>query len=342
VIQGHLLHGGRGDASIDSAKAIVVLNSEVTALSPVSSPGVLHEPEVLRLVITNQKDSVVRSAVGAVIWRSSDDSSVVREQQIGIKGDGQRSVGNEVGHDLSDISAEGSPVGNDSNIWLSSLASSLLSSVGIVSLISKSCIGDDILIGEPWESSSTSTVAKIGFRLQAAVRAIDDPLFRQRNEFVLGKEPLSLNVLSSREGPARTAAGLVLNGSNGTLLAPIPGGGNSAGFNLGDSVVWPEASVLSRELGKEHLLLEFSVAHVRILVDSKRSLGMLSVQLGISSQVCLEVLEANLIFLRSGIGFVKLSHEFLKQGLISAHSLCVCESHNAQGDSEQQHGSHFR
>jgi len=197
---------------------------------------------------------VVRSAVGAIIWRSSDDSSRVREQEICIEGDGQRSVGDEVGHNLGDISAECSPVGNLGNDWLSRLASSILSSVWVVSLIGESTVGDDVFVGEPWKSSTASTVAEIWFGLKAAVRAIDDPLFRERNELSLGKEPLSFNVLSSGEGPARSTAGLVLDGGDCSLLGPVPSGWDGFGLNLGGSVVWPQASVvlLRIELGKEH------------------------------------------------------------------------------------------
>lgn len=216
------LHRGRGDTGVDSTKAIVVLHSEESALSPVSSPGVLDEPEVLRLAVSDQKDSVVRSAVGAVIWSSSDDSRGVREEEISIEGDGQGSVGDQVGHNLSDISAEGSPVRDRGHAGLSRLASSVFSGVGIVSLISESVVVDDILVGEPGKSSTASSVAEIGLGLEAAVRAINDPLLRQGDELLLGQEPLSFNVLCSRESPARTAAGLVLNWGDSSLLSPVP------------------------------------------------------------------------------------------------------------------------
>jgi len=286
----------------------------------------------LSLVITNQENSVVRSTVGAIIWRSSDDSSAVREQEICIEGDGQRSVGDEVGHDLGDISAECSPVGNLGNVGLAGLAGSILSSVWVVSLVGESTIGDDVLVCEPWESSSTSSVAEIWFGLKAAVRAIDDPLFRERNEFSLGKEPLSFNVLSSREGPARSAAGLVLDGGDCSLLAPVPCLGDGFGFNLCHSVVWPDASVvlLRIELGEEHGRSELVLGQVRVLVDSKGGLWVLSVQFGISFQVGLEVGESEVVFFSGGIDLAILCHEFGEEGFFSSNSLGIAEGEHAK------------
>jgi len=165
---------------------------------------------------------VVRSTVGAIVWRSSDDTRGVREEEISIEGNGQRSVGDQIGHDLSDISAEGGPVGDHGHAGLSRLASSVFSGVGIVSLISKSLVVDDVFVGKPWKSSTASSVAQIGLGLEAAVRAINNPLLREGDELLLGQEPLSFNVLCSRESPARTAAGLVLNWGDSSLLSPVP------------------------------------------------------------------------------------------------------------------------
>jgi len=199
---------------------------------------------------------VVRSAVGAIIRSSSDDTRGVREEEISIEGDGQGSVGDQVGHDLSDISAEGSPVGDHGHAGLSRLASSVLSGVGVISLVGESLVGDDIFVGEPWKSSTASSVAKIGLGLEAAVRAINDPLLRQGDQLLLGQEPLSFNVLCSRESPARTAAGLVLNWGDSSLLSPVPGVRDGSGLNLGHSVVWPDASgllILGIKLGHQNL-----------------------------------------------------------------------------------------
>jgi len=123
---------------------------------------------------------------------------------------------------LSDISAEGSPVGNDSLDGLARLASSVFSGVGVISFIGETVVGDDIFVGEPWETTSASSVAKIGLGLKASVRAINDPLLREGDELLLGQEPLSFNVLSSGEGPARSAACLVLHWGDSSLLSPIP------------------------------------------------------------------------------------------------------------------------
>jgi hypothetical protein len=139
--------------------------------------------------------------------------------------------------------------------------------------------------------------------LEAAVRAINDPLLREGDELSLGKEPLSFNVLSSGEGPARSTASLVLDWGNCSLLAPVPGGWDGLSIDLGGSVVWPQASVVlvGVELRKEHLSSELVVGQVRELVDSKGGLRVLSVQLGISSQVGLEVVEAKVVFFSGGI-----------------------------------------
>jgi len=112
---------------------------------------------------------VVRSAVGAGGRISGDDSRGVREQQVSVEGDGQRSVVVQVGHDLSGISGEGGPVGNLGNDGLSSLASLINSLVGIVSLVGESTVGDDILISQPWETSSATAVAEIRLGLEASL-----------------------------------------------------------------------------------------------------------------------------------------------------------------------------
>jgi len=158
-----------GDAGVNSAETIVVLNSEVSVLSPVSSPGVLDEPEHLSLIVSDQEDSVVRSTVGAGRRITGDDSSAVREQEISVHGDSQRSVVGQIGHDLSLVSGESSPVGNLGNDGLASLAGLIDSLVGIVSLVSESSVVDDILVSQPWESTIASSVAEIGFGLEAAL-----------------------------------------------------------------------------------------------------------------------------------------------------------------------------
>jgi len=218
-------------------------------LSPVSSPGVLDNPERrgLGVVVSDQQHSVIRLAVGAGGRISGDDSSGVAEQQVGVQGDGQGSLFNHEGDDVGGVVVQSGPVGDLGNAGVARRARGLLSNVGIVSLVGQTSVGDDVLIGQPWKSSSASSVAQIGLGLQASVRAIDDPLLREGDQRVSRKEPLSLNVLSGGEGPARTAALLVLHGGDCSLGSPVEGGWDGNSVDFGNSVVWPDASVVDLE-----------------------------------------------------------------------------------------------
>jgi len=67
---------------------------------------------------------------------------------------------------------------------------------------------------------------------------------------------------------------------------------------------------------------------------------VLSVEVSVSSQVGLEVLESESILLRSGVGPVELNHELLEEALISGGSLAFCKGQEAQGNTKKD-GSHL-
>jgi len=275
------LDGGSGDTGVCSTESSV-LDTEESLLSPIRAPGVLHSPEVLSVIITNQQDSVIRSRVGAIVISTGDDTAGIGHEETSIQGDGEGSLGRQDSFDLIDISADGFPVGDDSIDWFASLAGSFKTSVGILRFVSETMVGDDISVSQPGETSSTTTVAKVWFRLKACVGAINDPLFGERDggSQFLGKSPLTLNVLSGGESPARSTTGLVLDSAdNSGFRGPIESCGFLGGVHGGDhSGVRPDAGVVCIEGLHEDSLLKFLFAQVTELVHCKNGLWVLSVQ----------------------------------------------------------------
>jgi len=245
------------------------------------------------------------------------------------------------GDDVSGVVVQSGPVGDLGNAGVARGARGLLSDVGIVSLIGQSTVGDDVFVGQPGKSTSASSIAQLGLGLQASVRAINDPLLRERGQSVSSQEPLSLNVFSGGEGPARTAALLVLHGGDGSLGSPIERGWDlEASVNLGNSVVWPDASVVDLEGLHQHGLLEFLVAHVREFVQAKGGLWVILVQLLVSLEVSSEVAQALLVFSLSGVLFSVVLHPLLEHlllllsGIGGSVEICDCAGDGQEGQNE--------
>jgi len=301
---------------------IIRLNSEVSVLSPVSSPRVLDNPErrALGVVITDQQDSVIRARVGAILIgiTISDDSAGVAHEESSIEGDGQRTMGDHVGDDVSGISVESGPVGDGGYGRISAGAGALFSSVWIIGFSGETLVCDDVFVGQPWKTSSASTVAKIGLGLQASVGTVDDPLFREgRNWAVSSQEPLSFNVFSSREGPARSTLLLILNSAHCVFGSPIEGGGNLDSFDLCHSVIWPQASISGIKASHQILLLEFRGSHVRKFVDAKSGKRVRLVQISEVLQVVLEVAQSLVVLSNVLVCLAVISNVLLELSLLN-------------------------
>jgi len=135
---------------------------------------------------------------------------------------------------------------------------------------------------------------------------------------VSSEEPLSFNVLSSRKGPARSAAGLVLNRGDGSLCSPVKSCRNiDCSVDLSDSVVGEDAGILRIEWGHEPGVFPLLEVEVREFVDSKGGLGVSHGQFDVSPHVGLEVAETSHVFVRADcVSLVELSHELLEENLI--------------------------
>jgi len=101
--------------------------------------------------------------------------------------------------------------------------SSIFSSVGIRVFSIDTSVVDDVLHG----LSHQTTVATF---ISIRTRAINQVLLRERVELVGGDLVATFSRSSGGERPARTALSLVLNGSDGTFLGPVPSGGGSSGI----------------------------------------------------------------------------------------------------------------
>jgi len=201
----------------------------------------------------DSEDTVVelsRRAVGVRV-----DSRRV-ELEAGLRGvDGNRG-GSEVDGGLELTLVAGRNVGESgqsrSRVGSGVGASSVLSGVRVGRLGVDTSVGDDVLHGLSHESTVAALVA-------LAPRAVHEVLLRERDELLGAEEVATLGGTSGGEGPARSALLLVLDGSDGTLLRPVPGGGGSSGSERGSL---PVLEGVSGHLEAVEVLSELSVGHV--------------------------------------------------------------------------------
>lgn len=101
--------------------------------------------------------------------------------------------------------------------------------------------------------------------MKARSRAVNNPLFREGNECISSNLPLSFNVLSSGEGPARSARSLVLDWGNGTFGSPIDGSWDILGAQCLIFVM----EVLGGFFVSEIASFEFSQSQIGEFVDTQ-------------------------------------------------------------------------
>jgi len=214
----------------------------------------------------------VVSLIGrAVSWISSNDSRTVGHEHISVQADGKRSVLNQEGSNGLLLSFNSSPVVDVGTEGVDGLASIVVSIVGVSGFSSKELVVNDILIGQPWESTVTSSVAELRVRCQAGVGAINNPLFRERNQSVLGVVdlPLTFNVSTGGECPARTALTLIFNFANSSFGSPVISRREVLCLDiLLRDVVWEDASISWVEGLHQVGAFEFIVRKIGELVDS--------------------------------------------------------------------------
>ena len=115
-------------------------------------------------------------------------------------------------------------------------------------------------------------------------RAVHELLLAERNQRVSGEGPDALHGARGREGPARAALALVLDGGDGTSIAPVLGGGGDA---VRDVFAGHANATLSGCLVAEQLAV-LGVGEVGELVDAQLEGVVAGVVLGDQALAVLE------------------------------------------------------
>jgi len=139
----------------------------------------------------------------------------------------------------------------------------------------------------------------------------------------------TLDGASGREGPARAALSLVLDGGNGTLGAPV----NSSGIDLGEGdLIAGAGGVHGAKVGGG----ELSQGQIGELVDTEGegvdTLGSLSIVLADDIKVGLESGKAGSLLHTVGVGLAKSSLELSELSLGAQSRRASDDSENCDDD----------
>jgi hypothetical protein len=299
--------GGRG--VVDQALVLALLDADVALLTPRRSPRVLDDP-VRRLVLiveANGEHAVVDLARDAV----GHDAAGVRLPRGGVDADGNRAVGEHLVRNRVLI------VGNV-------LVSGDLGAVRVARGLARWCntVAGDVgvaVLGRNLTAAGLhqpleSVVHEAAVAAIAGGVARHQVLLRQRHELVVLDEPLALDVAGGREGPARAALALVLDGRHGALGAPVDllPCGRLERLAHGDVALVEGSVVLVRVV----VTLELGGGEVRELVDAERRQRVQVAHLARLDEVRLEDLEASCLLLL-GVLAVELCFERLKLRIVA-------------------------
>ena len=150
--------------------------------------------------------------------------------------------------------------GDGHNVLALFVAGTVGGVVRIVLFGADTAILDDKTEGVIHKTASAAIVA-------TGTVAVDQILFSQGDQFSGVDEDVPFSGTGGGEGPARTALALVLNGGDGTLLAPVYTGRGFLCFgSQGVVVVFGLVQVLVRISPASHFLGELRVGHVGELV----------------------------------------------------------------------------
>jgi hypothetical protein len=191
-------------------------NSDVSTLSPVTTPRVLDLEEFVLAIntITNSEDTVIEFSSASV---TSDDTTVVELEGILVSFDSDRD------RLLSNSSLKSIRVlrGNIGESDVLELVSSRDLASAINTLVRIRGFRDDTVSSDVLESLiHQTTVATL---VSEATRAVNELLFREADELAILNEVKTFEGTSGGESPAGTALTLILNISNSTLGGPIDG-----------------------------------------------------------------------------------------------------------------------
>jgi len=229
----------RAGGIVETASASSLNDSEVSALSPISTPAVLDNPEALGAggAIANNSNGVINTAWAAV--RRVKDATVIGLQRASVDANGKGTVGCQPGSHVvfvTDLgrSSEASVVGNGRlqgrmavEVDLAGLSAC---TVRIARFRDNTTPGEDVLHSVPRETTIAALVARLGTLVNAAsVRAINKHLFRKQgsslNTVLNGIE--GFHVGDSGKCPAATALALILDNGDLARSTPVKAGGSA-------------------------------------------------------------------------------------------------------------------
>jgi len=214
-----------GGSIKDAAQVIIrALDSDVTILTPSTSPGVLHLPEINTVVsaVTNSQHTVVKSLSAL----ASEDTRLVglEGQLVGLDGNSNGLLSDSrhqsINRSSSDISVTLGSRARDNGA--SSDASARLASgsgsVGIVRLSADTALGSNIVEGIIHPATIAASIATINITRHQL-------LLREGSKRSVLVVVSTLQSTSGRERPARSTVALVLDSSDGTSSGPVNRGG---------------------------------------------------------------------------------------------------------------------
>jgi len=285
----HLRDDG-ADEVVDTALVDATDETDVTILSPVCSPRVLDDPVLLAilLTITDKENTMVHGLSRA---RLLIDAIVVEAPEGGIDSNRKRAVGVESSNHGILVLIDGEPLGEVIlDLLLVKLASLVNTAIRIHILINHAVL-DSILEHIGHQTTLATLIADLlsGARIDHALLiTIDNLLLRDGRKLLVGKEPDTLHVASSRESIARAALLLILDRSDSTFLSPVLVFRIVLGRNIGHSGTRHLVDRNHTEvLGSELLLSKISK-----LVQLEDSTAALTVEVTDKSVVALESIEA--------------------------------------------------
>jgi len=298
------LNDDGADEVLNTALVLATDETHVTALTPAGAPGVLDDPvlDTTLLTVTDKKDTVVHGGRRA---RRIIDTAAVEAPESGINSNGERAVGVESSNHGVLVVVDHAPGGEVIlDLALVELASLVNTDIRII-VLADHTDADSIGEGIGHETTVATLIANLlsGARIDHAILlTIDELLLRDKRKLLLGNEGGTLHAASGRESPAGTAVGLILDGSDGTVVDPVLGG-----RVIGKAII--SESVLARDLtdghGAEVLGSKLLLSHVSELVKSKVTLA-LTVEVTNKSVVALEGVVAGDVLLSAGVHLVVL------------------------------------
>jgi len=201
---------------------VVGSHSEVTLLTPGSTPRVLDDPVVLAVLraVANSEDTVIKRGSAAEETATLHDTTVIKLEHDTSGIDGNRD-GSLVKGSLHGGTRAGGDILVGDNLGdllgLFGVASSISTSVSIVGLFFET-----IMHGILESIVHKTTIATL---IALGSGAVNKLLLRKGNEVASLDLPSTLHGTGGRESPAGTALSLVLDRGDGTLGSPVDRGG---------------------------------------------------------------------------------------------------------------------